>query len=131
MRVTIGTIEPEHIPDPDATPFDFLPRDHESDRDEHGNPYPQAEIDRWHASDAEYIRSWQADEWRYIGIRARCTVVAEHDGMTFTAERHSHGLWSVEDNSGQDYLDEIFREESDTLKAMLREEYPGIIIEED
>ena len=53
--------------------------------------------------------------WHMIGIRATVTVEVDGTKQTFK----SRGLWGIESDAGDDYLEEIAREELADLKTTL------------
>ncbi len=94
--VTFERIE-EH--DADANPNDYLFQDDDY-RDE-----DQARLD-----------AWNNDDWSFIGLRAKATVMIVSNGVGVFLEFTSPGLWAVESDSGEDYLQEVYEEECEALK---------------
>jgi hypothetical protein len=67
--------------------------------------------------DFESMKSYNAGEWDYIGIRATCEVQLVPNG---TIQRlSSGGLWGIESNAG-DYLAEIEQEQLSELRSQLK-----------
>ena len=67
--------------------------------------------------DRERIQAWREGDWHFIGIQARAEITIIRNGYGIMHELTSGGLWSIESDSGDEYLDEVFREECDALKA--------------
>jgi hypothetical protein len=88
--------------DSDATPMDYLFQD-EDYRDE-----DQRRLDAWHN-----------DEWSFIGIQARAHITVVSNGVGAMYTMTSPGLWGVESDSGEDYLEEIYAQEKATLLGHL------------
>ena len=96
------TFEREILDDDTASPNDTLFQD-EDYREE-----DQARLD-----------AYNNGEWQFIGIRAiaHIQIIANGIGATFRLE--SPGLFGIEDDSGEEYLDEAFAEECDNLKGYI------------
>ena len=90
-------------------------------------PDEKEEVHTWWA---EYLRSWDADEWHYIGVMAEAEILVPapdgvvldlETGRSYTREKvRSAGLWGIESNH-DDYVQEIFEEEKAQLIDTLRE----------
>lgn len=63
----------------------------------------------------EYIRG----EWHYIGVQAKACVHIIRNGTGTYYSFLSPGLWGIENDSGEAYLNEVFEEEKNTLRADL------------
>jgi hypothetical protein len=90
----VGEIEREIVPDLDPDP---------SYLDQEG----------WEDRRAEYMRG----DFAFIGVRAVATV----EILNVRQVLRSPGLWGVEDDSGDDYIAEIFEDEKATMLEMLAE----------
>lgn len=66
--------------------------------------------------DAARLAAYNRGDWRMIGIRARATVQVQRPGYTTLYEMESPGLWGVEDDSAEDYLNQVFEDEKSILK---------------
>ena len=56
-------------------------------------------------------------DWHMIGIRAVATLWIERDGYRTNYEISSPGLWGIESDSDPAYLESVFRDECEILKA--------------
>lgn len=91
--------------DPDAQPLDYLFQD----------PAHREQ-------DEARLRAWRNDEWHFVGVRARATIKIPYGSNTecwITAELFSPGLCGIESNSGEDYFDQVYRDEREILLGML------------
>lgn len=67
--------------------------------------------------DRERIAAWERDEWRYIGIFLECDLI-----VSGTVQKiRTPGLWGIEDDSGEDYFNEVAEEQYDELVGILEE----------
>lgn len=66
--------------------------------------------------DALRLAAYNRGEWHMIGIRARAVVQVQRPGYTTLYEMESPGLWGIEDDSGEDYLSQVFEDEKSILK---------------
>jgi hypothetical protein len=91
--------------DPESSPLDYLFQDPDYRR-----------------QDEARLAAWRNGEWQFVGIRAKATIKIPY-GINpqcwITAELLSPGLWSIESDSGAEYLQEVYREERDILIDML------------
>ena len=60
-------------------------------------------------------------EWDYIGVRAAVELPIPFGKDRILTRIESPGLWGIESDSGEDYLDSVFQEESAILADMLAE----------
>jgi len=78
--------------------------------------------DEYREQDQARLDAFNAGEWFMIGIQAEARIVIVRNGMGTYHIMTSAGLWSIESDSGEDYLDEIFEQEKalliDDIKAM-------------
>lgn len=64
-------------------------------------------------------REYQRGDFGFVGVRAAVNVPI-HVGTTIIIQRmESPGLWGIEDDSGDDYFDDVFHDEAETLADML------------
>ncbi len=57
----------------------------------------------------------------FIGVRATVELPIPYGKDRILARIESPGLWGIESDSGEDYLESVFREESNILADMLAE----------
>lgn len=77
-----------------------------------------AEMGEGFEADAEKrLLAYQCGDWRMIGIRAKATIWVERSNYRTSYEVQSGGLWGIESDSGEEYLNEVFAEECATLRA--------------
>lgn len=71
--------------------------------------------------DAERIAAWRNSDFTMIGIRARADIMIPIGQGSFRLMTlRSAGLWSIESDSGEDYLESIFEDEKAQLLAELK-----------
>lgn len=63
----------------------------------------------------EYLRG----EWYYVGVQAKARIHIIRNGHGTYYTLLSPGLWGIESDSGEEYLNEVFEEEKNTLRADL------------
>src|ERR1700678_2213090 len=73
------------------------------------------EQDDWEDRLAEYRRG----DFSFVGVRAKAKIRVPHGKDWILSEMTSPGLWGIESDSGEDYLQEVFEEEKATLLEML------------
>jgi len=110
-------------------PDDYAPPPWESDEgfwpsldpDAPGYVPPHAydsEMEKAQARHDAYVRG----VWHMVGVIARAVVSVPIGGGSFaTYTLESPGLWGVESDSGEEYLNEIFEEEKRALLAAMHE----------
>lgn len=60
-------------------------------------------------------------EWCYVGIRASVRLsIPVGNGTSILQTISTPGLWGIESDSDQEYIDSVFKEECDTLVTMLQ-----------
>jgi hypothetical protein len=71
--------------------------------------------------DYQRMESLSRGAWSFIGIRAsvEIKIPSKQGGYWTTQTIHAPGVWGIESDSGTDYFDEVFREESEALAEML------------
>jgi hypothetical protein len=72
------------------------------------------------AEDDARLAAWRADDWHFIGIAARAHVEVIRSGVGTGYTLTSAGLWGIESDSGEEYLNEVYGEECDALLGDLR-----------
>jgi hypothetical protein len=91
--------------DPESSPLDYLFQDPDYRR-----------------QDEDRLAAWRIGEWHFVGIRARAKIdipYGSNPQCWITAELLSPGLWGIESDSGDAYLQEVSREERNILIEML------------
>ena len=78
------------------------------------------------ALDLKYIEEDRQEalnrgEWGCIGIRAAVELPIPYGKDRILTRIESPGLWGIESDSGEDYLESVFHEESNILAGMLAE----------
>ena len=68
------------------------------------------------------LAQYRRGQLGFVGVRARAvlTVPSAQGGYWTSVVICSPGIWSIEDDSDNGYLDEVYAEEVETLKEMLR-----------
>lgn len=69
----------------------------------------------------ERLAAYRADDFHFVGIRARCIVFIPHGKDKIIHEVESPGLWGIESDSDDDHMAEVFLEECQVLADMLTE----------
>jgi hypothetical protein len=92
----------EECPDTLKTPLDYLFQDPDYEEE-----------------DRARLEAFNAGEWSMIGIRAKASITIIRNGVGTIYTMTSAGLYGVESDSGEDYLNEIFEEEKAAIKADL------------
>lgn len=64
-------------------------------------------------------REYMRDEWCYVGVQAKACVYIIRNGICTYYSFLSPGLWGIENDCGEAYLNEVFEEEKSTLRADL------------
>lgn len=67
-------------------------------------------------SDKERLKGLQQLDWYFIGIRAVATIWIQRDGYRTKYTMKSPGIWGVESDSGEEYLEEVYEDECATLR---------------
>jgi hypothetical protein len=65
--------------------------------------------------DKAYIDSYYNDEWTFLGVYVEADLLVAGTVQTI----RSAGLWGIESNSGNEYLDGVAEEEYDELLGIL------------
>jgi hypothetical protein len=99
---------------PQAVRFEF---EREDLPDEHGGALDWMDEEE----DAERLNAYRRGEWSLIGVRAKVTAFVPIGQGSFSSfELTSPGVWSIESDSSEDFLNETYEEERDGLLAALR-----------
>jgi hypothetical protein len=67
------------------------------------------------------LGQYRQGDFDYIGVRAAVELPIPYGKDRILARIESPGLWGIESDSGEDYLDSVFQEETDILAEMLTE----------
>lgn len=67
------------------------------------------------------LEQYRQGSFDYVGLRATVEVPIPYGADRILVRIESPGLWGIESDSGEDYFDSIFQEESETLADMLAE----------
>ena len=66
------------------------------------------------------LKAFENGDFFYIGIKAEAEIITSYDGKNWLINKiTSGGLWGIESNSGEDYLEEVRLEEERELKDIL------------
>ncbi|MGH7086046.1 MAG: hypothetical protein ACREFN_13760 [Acetobacteraceae bacterium] len=98
-------IEMVESDDPAAHPLDYLYQD-----------------PAYRAQDEARLAAWRNGEWRFVGIRARAAIKIPcgwNPDCWIGSELFSPGLWGIESDSGEEYFEEVYRDERALLIDML------------
>ena len=76
--------------------------------------------------DTSYLEQERLEQYRqgafdFIGVRASVEVPIPYGKDRILTRIESPGLWGIESDSGEDYLESVFQEERDILADMLTE----------
>lgn len=71
--------------------------------------------------DAKRREQYRQGEFDYIGVRAAVELPIPYGKDRIITRIESPGLWGIESDSGEDYFDSVFQEESAILADMLTE----------
>jgi hypothetical protein len=77
---------------------------------------------KYREQDQARLRAWRNGEWHFVGMRARATLKIPHGSNPvcwITTDLLSPGLWGIESDCGEHYLEEVYRDERDELLRML------------
>ena len=67
------------------------------------------------------LEQYQRREFDFIGVRAAVEVPIPYGKDRILTRIESPGLWGIESDSGEDYFQSVFEEESTILADMLAE----------
>lgn len=68
------------------------------------------------ARDRARLDAYKRGDWHFIGIRARAHVDVTRGKVTTSYTLDSPGLWGIESDSDDSYLESVFREEAEMLE---------------
>ena len=67
------------------------------------------------------LAQYRNDEFGFVGVRACAEILIPVNGQLIGQAIYSPGLWGIADDSDIEYLNEVGRDEFETLKSMLDE----------
>jgi hypothetical protein len=67
------------------------------------------------------LERYRQGDFEYVGVRAAVELPIPYGKDRILTRIESPGLWGIESDSGEDYLDSVFQEESNILADMLTE----------
>lgn len=70
---------------------------------------------------ADRLAQYQQGNFDFVGVRAAVELPIPYGKDRILCHIESPGLWGVESDSGEEYLQSVFSEESETLADMLGE----------
>jgi hypothetical protein len=88
------------LDDDDASPNDYLFQD-----------------DDYKEQDQARLDAFRSGDWTFIGIQAVAHIEIVRNGTATLYTLSSPGLWAIESDSSEDYLNEVFEDECNALKA--------------
>jgi hypothetical protein len=65
------------------------------------------------------LQAYRDGEFAFIGVRAVAEIKTPCGKGWVTTQLESPGCWGIEDDSGEDFLNEVYAEEKATLLDML------------
>jgi hypothetical protein len=86
------------VEDRHCTPTDYLFQDEE-----------------YREQDEARLEAWRRNEWWFVGLLAEAQIMVVENGTGSIYEIVSPGLFGIESDSGEDYLNEVYTEECETL----------------
>jgi len=70
--------------------------------------------------DADQIEAYSRGDWCFVGVQAAALMTIVTDGCARIYKLTSPGLWAIESDSGEEYLNDVFREETALLSPTSR-----------
>lgn len=90
------------------------------DEDAAGYVLPE-QFDEEQRKAEERMEAWLNDEWEFIGVMAKGTIYIPIGGKSFRVmELQSAGLWGIESDADDSYIESVFQEERDGLMDELK-----------
>lgn len=77
----------------------------------------------------ERLQDAREGRFGFVGVRAVAEIRIPFGADWITIKISSPGLWGIEDDSGEEYLAEVFAEERATLIEMLQSLYSFEVVE--
>lgn len=73
--------------------------------------------DGYEAESAERIAAYRRGDWHMIGVRAVATIWIDRGNYKTQYTMKSAGLWGIESDSDESYLQEVFDDQCAELRA--------------
>ncbi len=108
MPLELISIDREIIQDEDPD-FSYLEQDYKD--------CTESEAILYKAQAKKRLDALMNGQWTFIGIQAKAEIRINGIFQTIS----SGGLWGIEDDSGEEYFQEIYEEQKEELKTMLLE----------
>lgn len=108
-KVTV-TFKREEV-DEDSPDLSYLEQSYDSD------VLNLEERDMYRKRDAERIAAYFRGDWRVIGIRAVAIIWVDHGSYKTQYTMESAGLWGIESDNGEDYLNDVYMDQCLELRA--------------
>ena len=105
IKVTVTFTREEY--DDDSPDISYLEQDYKGDDN----------AERYRAQDAERLAAFRRGDWHMIGIRAVATIWVARGNYRTNYDLKSPGVWGIESDSDEAYLESVFREECDALHS--------------
>lgn len=87
--------------------------------DDHFEPDHLFQDDAYKEEDQKRLDAFKEGEWLAIGIRAVAIVSHVSNGASFNFTIESAGLWGIESDSDEKYIEETYQDQVDSLKATI------------
>lgn len=71
------------------------------------------------AADRDRLAAFQEGAWHLIGIQAKADIIVRRDGRPVAKSVTSPGMWGIDSDSDESYLDDVFAAECDRLADMI------------
>ena len=69
--------------------------------------------------DGKRLQAYYQGDWHMIGVQAKAYFLIPLDGHHVVQTLSSPGLWGIESDSDEDYLDDVYAAECAQLSSML------------
>jgi dipeptidase len=93
------------------------------DADHDANPNDYLFQDQnYQQEDQRRLEAWRNGDWHFIGIRAKAQIkipYGTNPDCWIISKLLSPGLWGVESDSGEAYVQQVYQDERDILLDML------------
>lgn len=70
-------------------------------------------------ADKERMDAFAREEWNFIGVIARAHICVVVNQVGVNTQMDSPGLWGIESDSDEEYLEEVFQSEIRELKQII------------
>lgn len=84
-----------------------------------GEPDWLFQDEEYREQDQERLDAFRRGEWGLIGVRAEAMCMIVNRGVGTLINLQSTGLWGVASDEGEDYLEEIYKDEVEKLKGLI------------